>query len=137
MAKENIKLLQEKLMQDEGLQNELQKRVSSQESKDENTLIETILIPFGQELDLPFTLEEYKSVQEEKAQSNTLSEEELEVVSGGATNQEMVGTLWGLCIIGGVAVPDDGETCGSLGMTFCVVAGTTFCTVSGSPDVHI
>lgn len=128
MSVENLKSFQEKLLQDKDLQTKVKEKFESLEKKPETEkeMVETILIPLASEANLPFLLEEYEILKEEK--NSTLSEEELESVSGGT---DMVGTTWAVCVGIGAGYDDEendfgGRNCIGLGFSFCVVVGTGY-----------
>lgn len=125
MSVENLKSFYNKLLEDQDLQAQVKDKTKSLENqpKTEQEVVEMVLIPMAQEANLPFSLEEYETLKEEKEAA--LSDEKLESVAGGT---DMVGTVWGICVVFGTGydTDDDGDgfhNCLGLGISTCVVVG--------------
>ncbi len=85
MAVENIVLFQEKLAHSETLKKQVKKLSAPYEGTDNEILVvEKVLIPLAKANKLPFTLKEYQSLyQEAEIEEGALSDDDLEMVSGG------------------------------------------------------
>ena len=115
MSQENIKLFKEALQKDSALQAKLKEKEAaySGDKEDRVKIVEEILLPLATECGFSFTVEELKAEEEAQQKEGTLSEKELESVSGG-------GSGYGLCFVIGAGW---GTFCRVVGMGGCVGIG--------------
>lgn len=134
MSVENLKIFQEKLLEDKELQAKVKEKEASLKEKptSEKEIID-ILIPIASSQNLPFSWEDYLTLKEEKANSLTLTEEELDSISGG-NSAPAEGVVWGVCFLIG-AGSGDNEGSGNCvgGPGGCDGAGLAMCIVVGLP----
>lgn len=85
MAKENVKKFLDEISTNKELYDKLMaaQESSKAEGKSEDEVFEKIVLPIAKEAGCEFTVSEYRGVQRDAISGNSISEEELENVSGG------------------------------------------------------
>lgn len=130
MAKEMVGKFYEELAKNADLLEKLKKAQDNYtgDTADKDLAVNTILIPVAKAEGFDFTAEELREYEKEHVQSNSISEEELENVSGGCAGCFLIGfsTEGNACLTVGFATTKGfGNTIGG-GFYSCVYFGLGF-----------